>query len=789
MLKSYFKIAGRHLLKDRRFTLLNLMGLSTGLACALLIYIWVNDEMLVDKFHKKDARLFQVLENRVQSTGIWTASSSSIPMADALAKDMPEVEYATATIPAEDITLSVKNEKNIKAQGKYAGKDFFSLFSYDLINGNASQVLTDKGSIVLSDALAMKLFGTTDNLIGRTVEFQHDQQYIVSGIFRAPGIHSSDQFDFVMSIRAQKEAQEEIDNWGNTWNHTYLTLKPGVSIDRFNAKIAGYIKHKTNNEITYRTPFIKLYSDNYLYGRYEGGIQVGGRIEYVRLFSIIAIFILVIACINFMNLSTAKAAGRAKEVGIKKAVGAGRGSLIFQYLGESMLMAFASLFLAIGLVFLFLPAFNGITGKQLSLSPLDSRLILSALGITLFTGLIAGSYPALHLSGFKPAIVLKGKIKGSAGELFIRKGLVVFQFTLSIILIIAVLVIYRQISFIQTKNLGYDREHIITFSKEGKLIGEKQQTSFLAEARSLPGVINASAIGHNLTGHNNGTHGIEWEGKDPKNMTEFEHIAVDYGMLPTLDIKIKEGRDFSRDFPSDSTKLIFNEAAIQYMGLKDPIGKQVKLWGQNMEIVGIVRDFHFQSLHEKVKPLFFRLAPQDAYRFMVKMEAGRERTAIAKLQQLYQQFNPGFSFDYKFLDENYQTLYAAEQRVSVLSRCFAGLAILISCLGLFGLAAFTAQRRNKEIGIRKVLGATVSGVVLLLSKEFLKLVLVAILISFPLAWWVANQWLNGFAYRTRVGAGIFLLAGVSIILLTFLTISFQSIKAALANPVKSLKTD
>lgn len=789
MLINYFKIAWRNLVKDRRFALLNLIGLSTGLACALLIYIWVNDELSMDRFHKKDATLYQVMENRIQASGIWTARSSCVPMPDALAKEMPEVEYATLTTSSGDVTLSVNNEKNIKTKGKYAGKDFFNMFSYDLLEGNADQVLTDKNSIVLSDEMAMKLFGSIQNVIGKTVQLQHEQQYMVAGIFKAPGMHSSDQFDFVLPAMAMNELVENKDSWGNTGNNTFVTLKPGTDPAKFNAKIADFIKRQTNNEITYRTPFIQQYSTIYLHGRYENGIQVGGRIDYVRLFSLIAIFILVIACINFMNLSTAKASGRAKEVGIKKAMGAGRGALVMQFLGESMLMAFTALFLAIVLVYISLSAFNGITGKQLSLSHIDTTLMLSVVGITLLTGLLAGSYPALYLSAFKPAMVLKGKLKGSTGELVIRKGLVVFQFTLSIVLIIAVLVIYRQISFIQTKDLGYDKDHIITFFKEGKLKGGQLPETFLAEARNIPGVVSASSMGHSLTGHSSGTSGVKWNGKDLNDKTEFETIPVDYDLLKTLNIKIKEGRDFSRNFGSDTSMIIFNEAGIKFMGMKDPIGKQVELWGTNMQIGGVVKDFHFQSLHEKVKPMFFILAPAETYRFMVKVQTGKEKTAIAKLQQLYKQFNPDFSFDYKFLDQNYQTIYTAENQVSLLSRYFAGLAILISCLGLFGLAAFTAQRRNKEIGIRKVLGATVGTIVVMLSKEFLKLVGIAMLIAFPLAGWMTSQWLKGFAYSIHLGPGVFIAAGVAIVAITFMTISFQSVKAALADPVKSLKSE
>lgn len=782
----HFRIAWRALWKDRQSALLNLIGLSTGLTCTLLISMWVNDELQMDKFHEKGERLYMVKENRIKSGGIWTSPTTSGPMAEALVNDRPEIEYAITTRDAKDITLTV-NENNIKAQGKHVGRDFFNLFTYPLIHGNKDQVLTDKNSIVLSDVLAKKLFGTTEHILGKTIEWQHDQHYAVSGIFKAPGAHSSNQFDFVLSIDILFETNQNIKSWGNTSAYTYLTLKPGVDADQFNARIADFVKVKTNGETTHRTPFIVRYSDIYLHDTYENGVVTGGRIDYVNLFSIVAIFILVIACINFINLSTAKAARRTKEVGIKKVVGATRGTLIIQYLGESMLMAFASLLLAILLVFLFLPAFNNITGKQLTFY-FDTKLVLLMLAITLFTGLIAGSYPALYLSSFKPGLVLKGKINSAATELLARKGLVVFQFTLSVVLIVSVLVVYKQLHFVQSKNLGYNRDNIVCFSREGKLSGGKEQDAFLAEMRSLPGVVNASTLGHDLTGHWSGTSGVQWKGRDPQDQTEFENVSIYYGMIETLGISLKEGRTFSKDFGADSSAIIFNEAAVKYMGLTDPIGKMVTLWGEPRQIIGVVKDFHYESLHKEITPVFFRLS-ESASQFMARIKPGREKETIDGLQQLYAKFNPGFKFDYKFLDDKFQDLYAAENRVSILSRYFAGLAILISCLGLFGLAAFTAQTRQKEISIRKVVGATVRHIVVMLSKDFLQLVLIAVLIAFPLSWWAVNNWLSGFAYRTPIGYGIFVIAGVSIFLITIITISFQSIKAALSNPVKSLKNE
>ena len=488
-----------------------------------------------------------------------------------------------------------------------------------------------------------------------------------------------------------------------------------------------------------------------------------------------------------MNLSTAKAARRTKEVGIKKVVGASRGNLVLQYLGESMIITTCSTLLAILLVILVLPAFNHITGKQLTLN-FDRDLTIAILGVTIITGLIAGSYPALYLSGFKPGLILKGKFSNTAGEVFARKGLVVFQFTLSVFLIVSVLVVYKQIKYVQSRNLGFDKENVISFAKEGKLENGHAQGSFLAEVRKLPSVENASSLGHSLIGHNSGTYGVGWPGRDPKDKTEFENIPVDYGLIQTLGMKLAAGREFSKDYGSDTLGIMFNEAAIKYMGIKDPLGKLVTLWGDQRHIIGVVKDFNFESLHKDIGPVFFRLDP-GASRFMVRIRQGREKEAIRDLQSLYSQFNPGFTFDYKFLDERFQNLYAAEQRVSVLSRYFAGLAILISCLGLFGLTAFTGQRRQKEISIRKVVGATAGNIVVMLSADFLRLVLIAIVIAFPLSWWAVNQWLKGFAYRTSVNAWIFVIAAFSIFLITIITISFQSFKAALSNPVKHLKNE
>jgi len=765
---------------------INLTGLSAGLACSLLIYLWVNDELSIDKFHEKDAQLFQVMENRVQAHGIQTALSTSVPLPDALKSEMPEVEYAISSHPLE-ATLSV-GTNDVKINGKYAGKDIFNMFSYGLIQGDKNQVLADKNSIVISEKLAQNLFHSTENIIGKSIEFQHEKQYVVSGVYKGTPSNSSEQFDFVLSFEVLKDLYSNNDNWGNTGPHAFVLLKKGTDVNQFNKKIADFVKIKSNNEVIHRTLFVRPYSDGYLYGRYENGLPAGGRIEYVRLFSIIAVFILMIACINFMNLSTAKASGRMKEVGIKKAIGAYRETLIYQYLGESMLISFLSLFLAILLVVLAIPQFNEITGKQLSI-PLDPKLIFSLLGVIIITGIISGSYPALYLSGFNPIAVLKGKLNISTGEVWARKGLVVFQFTISVILIVSVVVVYKQVEFVQSENLGYNKDNIVYFPREGKMGNDATMETFLSEARNIPGVVHASSIGHDMTGHNSGTFGVEWEGKSEDNKTEFENVGVNYDMMQTLGIQLKEGRLFSKDYSADSTKIIFNESAIKFMGLKDPVGKMVKLWGQDMQIVGVAKDFHFESLHENVKPLFFRLKPGGTYLVMAKIQPGKEKVVLSEFEELYRKFNPGFSFDYKFLDQEYQAQYAAEQRVAALSRYFAGLAILISCLGLFGLAAFTAERRLKEIGIRKVLGSSVFSIVYLLSSDFSKLVFAAILIALPVSYFLTDYWLDSFALHISLEVWYFIGAGVSALLIAWLTVGMQAVKAANVNPLECLKSE
>ncbi|WP_133272443.1 ABC transporter permease [Hymenobacter radiodurans] len=768
--------------------LINLIGLSTGLACALAVYLWANDEMSFDKYHENDSRLFRVMENQRTNQGINTSWGTHPLLAESLMDEMPEIEYAAAVTPPSffpKFTL-VSKDKNIQADGKYAAKDFFNIFTYPLIQGNANQVLADKSAIVLSEATATALFGSPKNAVGKSVEWQLadlKQTCIVSGVFDPIPANSSEQFDFVLTFDSFKDIMKM--GQQITWEdmgpfHTYIVLQQGANAANFESKIAGLLEHKSAKNKN-RTLFIEPYSAKYLYGEYENGVRAGGRIEYVKMFSGIALFVLLIACINFMNLTTAKATRRVKEIGVRKTLGATRLTLVIHFLAESVLMAFLALFVAVTIVQIVLPQFNEITGKQLALE-LKPNIIGAFLGITFLTGLLAGSYPAFYLSGFKPAAVFRGTLISSIADLWTRKALVVFQFALSVLFIVCVLVVHQQIAYVQNKSLGYDKSNIISFETAGK--SAQQPAAFLAEIKRIPGVANASGMWGffvRVGPSESGGPQLEWEGRK----ISVNNLAVNYDMLETLGIQIKAGRSFSRQFRSDSTKIIVNEALVASLGMQDPVGKVLG----KAQIVGVVKDFHYESLHEKVEPFIFRLEPQAAGTVLIKLTPGREQETIKAIQQFYEQFNPGLTFDYQFLDAAYQAQYASERRVAVLSRYFAGLAIVISCFGLLGLTAFAAEKRRKEIGMRKVLGASELSIVYLLSSDLTKLVVVAIGVALPISYLVVSQWLNSFEYRIELEFWYFLGAGLLALLVAWLTVGTQAVRAARVNPVLCLRDE
>lgn len=784
MLKHNLLLFFRNNIKHKSTFFINVIGLSCGLACVLMIYLWINDEFSFDKYHANDKRLYQVMDNVKSEHGIETNKNTPHILSEVLALEMPEVDCivtATPDLCFPEFTLSA-GAKKVQGLGKYASKDFFKLFSYHLIEGNTSGVLSDKKGMVLSESQAKSLFGSTGNAIGKTVGYKVvgiERQCVVTGVFKDVPVNSSEHFDFVLSFDDLKDIMQMGTNWGTELFSTYLTVKEGTNIEQFNNQLTQYVKSKSGDAS--RTFFLKRFSDNYLYSKYQNGKEAGGRIDYIKLFALIALFILVISSINFMNLSTAKAASRVKEIGVRKAIGANRKMLIVQYLCESVLITLLSLIIATTLVYLLLPQFNELTQKNLQFH-FSAGFCLILLGITLFTGLISGSYPALYLSAFKPALVLKGRFNNPIAEKNTRKALVVFQFSLSIIFIVSVIILYKQIGYITNKNLGFDKNNLVYFESD-----PKTSEAFLNEIQKIPSVESASSMIGHLIGDLYVANGrIAWNG----GVIPARSYGVNYGMLETLGMKIKEGRSFSRSFHSDSSQnsqIIINEAAVDAMGLKNPVGTILKGDKYNTEIIGVVKNFHFQSLHEKIEPMKFYLTRGAT--IVVKIKHGREHEALNYLEDMYKKLNPGGIFSYKFLDKDYQALYVSESLTSTLSRYFAGLSILISCLGLFGLAAFTAEMKVKEIGIRKVLGSSVFGIVRLLSADFTKMILLAICIALPISYLIARNWLDDFAYHINLEWWYFAGAGFITISIALLTVSFQSIKAAMVNPAESLRAE
>jgi putative ABC transport system permease protein len=787
---TVLKMAWRNLLKERRSAFLNLAGLAAGLTCTLLIYLWIRDEMKMGRVHPEG--VYQLMANYPQEDGIRTIANTPGPLADAISAELPEVQ-ATATVlqaswfPGRGVLFS--KDRALKVRGQFAGPGYFSVFDCPFVAGDRLSFLRNKETLAVSEDVAVRLFGSAAAAVGKTVRWELGEfsgPYTIGGVFRTPTRYETEPFDVMASFALFVEKRPGMKEWTNSDPGTFVRLRPGADEAAFNRKIKYFITAHAPNVKTELVPL--LYADKYLFGTFENGVVTGGRVGYVRLFALIGAFILLIACVNFTNLSTARSMTRAKEVAVKKTLGAARSTLIAHFLAESILLAFLALGIAILTVELLLPAFNTFSGKTLALN-FDIPQLAVIIGVTLLTGLLAGSYPAVYLSGFQPVGALKGSLKASSTEAGVRKGLVVTQVALSAMFIVSSLVIYRQLSLIRHRDLGYNRDHLVHFEipMEMDSVSLGRAESFLGELRTLPGIADVSSYYHTLTGQHGNISDFTWPGKPAGKTIDFANLEVGYRFLETTGMKLKEGRSFSYT-PNSTREIVFNETAIRQMGLKDPVGKTIRFWGQDRVIVGVVRDFHFESLYQPVKPCFFQVYPAMP-NALVRLRAGAEQETLARIQARYQQFYRTAPFEATFLDENYQAQYAAEMRIGTLSFWFSALAILITCLGLFGLAAFTAQRRKKEIGIRKVIGASVISVTLLLAGDFLRLSLLALVLAFPLTAWALHQWLSDFAYRVDLAPDLFVLAGGIVVVLTLLTVGYQSVSAALANPVKSLKSE
>lgn len=788
MLQHNLLITLRGFKRHKATFLINLIGLSTGLAASLLIFLWVNDERSVDTFNEKNDRLYWVFTNFTLPESIITWDYTSGKLAQSIKDEFPEVEDAVRVgnhffRPQGIISHS---EKAFEVNGLFASSNFFQVMTYPLISGQANNIIQDKNSVAISESLAITVFGAAAQAVGNTIEWENsffNQSFVVSGVFKDPPKNATEQFNIVANYQILLDVDEWADDWKGGYARTYLLLKEGVDADNLNQKVAGLMDGKTDNNK--QKLFIQPYAKNYLYGAYDNGIQVGGRIENIRLFTVIAIFILLIACINFMNLSTAQASKKMKEVGVKKAIGANRSDLVFQFLGESILLSLLSLLVAIGLVILSLPQFNEITSKQLEFNLGD--FILSLLAIVLGTGIVAGSYPAFYLSGFKPVAVLKGKINNIKGEEWVRKGLVVVQFTLSVIFIIGIITINQQMEYSYNKPLGYDSENILMFTRKGT--ENFDPAPFLTELKSIPGVTSVGNMEGEFLWGNDNSSGYSWQEGDADDNHLFKSPKMGYNIVETLGLKLVAGRSFSKALNDDESKIMLNEAAVKFMGLKDPIGFKLEASPNDFkEVIGVLSDFQYGSLHQKIEPMLFRFRNRGDD-FIVKLQAGTEVQTLEKIAAVYAKFNPKYDFEPSFLEDDYRALYSTEDKVAQLSNYMAGIAILISCLGLFGLATFTAERRSKEIGIRRILGASQLVVVKLLSATFTKTVLISIILAIPIGYYFANEWLQNFAYSIELEWWFFALAGASALLISWLTVGFQTLKSARINPVDCLKNE
>ena len=784
MFKNYLRIALRNIKRHKGHSLINITGLAIGMACCLLIAIWVQDELSYDKFHENAEHIYRVNMNDHKYGVVWPVVS--IPVSPALKEEFPEVIDSARV--SDFSALVTRGEKKFDEIGAYVDPSFLEIFSFPFVKGDSQTALSAPFSIVITQEMVNKFFGDDDPL-GKNLKLNDELAFTDTGVIKDVPQNSHINFDFLAPFKIFEEKDRDPAHWGRFQIYTYVMLLDDAPFKEFEKKIAGLLQEHNVR------PGPKLGLDPltriHLYAT-DGG----GDIRYVYVFSIIAVFILVIACINFMNLTTARSSTRAKEIGMRKVTGAQRADLIKQFMGESVLISLIALYFAVILVILLLPVLSNLAGKQLALNPQGNwNLILGFVGIVLFTGLLAGSYPAIFLSSFRPADILTGSLiptKDGIKKTVFRKALVVIQFSVSIFLIISTLVIFKQLHFIRNVNLGYEKEHLISIPLRGNT--GQQYEAFKGELLRDSRISNVSATSEVPVLIYYLHTGYDWEGKDPKKESRMNEVLVDHDFIETLNMTIVQGRSFSKDRTTDASEAyIVNEAAVKAMDMKSPVGKRfyapTHAGMREGTIIGVVKDFHFRPLHDEIDPLVMFIAPEK-FSFLcirVKSEISDMPGILSFIESVHKKFAPNFPFEYNFLDETFNKLYKSEQKTGSIFGYSTFLAIFISCLGLFGLAAQMAEMRIKEIGIRKVLGASVSGITLLLSKEFMKWVVVANVVAWPVAYYAMNRWIQNFAYRTSIELWIFFLAAFLAFLIALITVGYQAVKTAMANPVEALR--
>ncbi len=812
MIKNYLKIAWRNLLKNKTFSLINIAGLASGLGCFILIALYVADELSYDRFNEKADRIYRINSDIVFGGNKLHMAVTADPMGAALKKDYPQVEQYVRIYASRGPKLVKKGNTFINEQNvAHADSTLFDVFTLPAISGDTKTALNEPNTVVITESTAKKYFGTAD-AVGKTIETNDNNStlYKVTAVIKDIPHNSHFNFDFIFSM----------DNAGYQWGqytshnfHTFLLLKPGINYKTFEKNFPQFIDkyimpevrqfmniksmdemEKAGNKLQYS---LMPLTDIHLHSDRFPELGVNGSIQYVYIFSAVALFVLLLACVNFMNLSTARSSSRAKEVGIRKVLGTEKKSLIRQFLTESTLMAAISMLLAIIIVWTTMSYFNDLSGKNLSITDLlKPGYFVLLLLLPLLVGLLAGSYPAFYLSSFKPIAVLKGKMNEGFKKNSLRNVLVVFQFGTSIMLIVGTIIVYRQLNFIQTKKLGFKKDQVLVINSTYAL-GENA-TAFKNEISKLAGV-NSATFANFLPVANSSRTDNTYSREavmDIKNSLSAQNWVIDYDYIKTLGMEMVSGRNFSKEYGSDSNAIIINETAAKVLGYDNPLGKKLYTNYQDQsgtklisyDIIGVVKNFHYESLKQTVGPLLFRLGNSTGATAF-KIRTANVQRLVKNIESKWKTMASGMPFSYQFLDESFDNMYREEQRTGKLGLTFAVIAILIACLGLFGLATYMAEQRIKEIGVRKVLGATAGNITTMLSKDFLKLVLIAAVFAFPIAWWAMNKWLQDFAFRVDIGWWVFALAGFIAILIALLTVSSQAIKAALANPVKSLRTE
>jgi len=805
MLKNYIKIAVRNLLKRKGYSLINIVGLAIGMASCLLILMFVSDELSYDAYNEKADRIY-----RVAGSFFWGGRSFDIavapaPMAQVLIDEFPEVENAGRFRQRGRYVFRYGDNTFKETRVSYVDPSFFDIFSIPLLKGNPDTALDDPNALILSENTAKKYF-RDENPVGKTLRLNDQTDYMVTGVFEEIPGNSHFHFDVMISMTSLEESKSNF--WMSQNFQTYILLHEGADSASLEAKFPdmlikymgpqiqafmGKSMEKLAEENELRGEFyLQPLRDIHLHSDLMAEMEATSNIKYVYIFTAIALFILIIASINYMNLSTARSAGRAREVGIRKVLGSIRSQLIRQFLTESMMLCLISLVIALGLVRLALPFFNGLSGKVLSMSSLGNSTMLGVLVlVTIFVGILAGSYSAFFISAFQPVNVLKGRLKSGGKAGWLRSGLVVFQFAASIILIIGTFVVYNQLQYIQNKKLGYDKEQVIILNNT-YLLGDQIET-FKNQMLTYPQIVSAAVSGYLPVPSNNNNSAVLPEGeRDSKKATSMQNWIVDYDYIATLGMKIVAGRDFSREFSTDTKATIMNQAAAKQFDWAQPVGRRIGRIVSNSgeielyEVIGVVEDFHFETLKETIGPLVMFLGDSNG-NISLRVETEDITGTIGLLQKEWKRFLPYQPFEYSFLDERFADMYRTEQRIGRIFGVFAGFAIFIGCLGLFGLAAFTAEQRTKEIGIRKVLGATSPNIIRLLTREFVILIAVANVIAWPVAFWVMKGWLKDFSYRVTLNVWVFVGAGLLTLSIALLTVSFQAVKAALADPATSLR--